>query len=247
MVKLGKWIGGGLGWAFGGPIGGLIGFFVGSFFDATTVRTNNSRNTTTSTSRNRTQRGDFMITFLVLSAAVMKADKVIKKSELDFVKKFLVSNFGEHQTKEALQVLKDLLNKEIPLDDVCMQIRMNMDNALKLQIIHYLYGIAQSDGEIHPLEIRIIEQIAIKIGLTQREHKSVMSMFVKETDSAYEILGIKKTSSIDEIKKAYRQMAIKHHPDKVANMGADIENAAKRKFQTINDAYNRIKAERNFK
>ena len=240
MVKLGKWIGGGLGWAFGGPIGALLGFFIGSFFDATTsVKT-------TSTNSGATQRGDFILSFLVLSAAVMKADKVIKKSELEFVKQFLRSNFGEKDQLEALQILKELLNKDIPLDDVCRQVKYNMSGPLKLQILHYLYGIAASDGEIHKDEILIIEQIAFKIGISARDHNSVKSMFIKETDSAYEILGVSRDSGIDEIKKAYRAMAVKYHPDKVANMGDDIQNAAKVKFQTLNEAYERIKKERGF-
>lgn len=241
MVKLGKWIGGGLGWAFGGPIGALLGFFIGSFFDAATI------NTSVSSSQGKTQRGDFILTFLVLSAAVMKADKVVKKSELDFVKRFLRSNFSETETKEALQILKDLLEKDIPLDDVCNQVRFSMSNPLKLQILHYLFGISAADGEVHKDEISVIEHIALKIGLTTNEFRSVKSMFVPETDSAYEILGISKNASEDEIKKAYRNMAVKHHPDKVANLGEDIQNAAKQKFQTINDAYNKIKKERGIK
>lgn len=239
MVKLGKWIGGGLGWAFGGPIGALLGFLLGSFFDIATV-------SSSQTSLNKgTQRGDFILTFLVLSAAVMKADKVIKKSELEFVKTFLKNNFGEQQTLGSLQILKELLEKDIPLDDVCKQVRFNMNSPLKLQIIHYLYDIAAADGEVHESEIRIIEEIAMKIGLSARDHNSVKSMFVKETDSAYEILGVSKSSTNDEIKKAYRSMAVKYHPDKVSNMGEDIQNAAKEKFQTLNDAYERIKKERN--
>lgn len=241
MVKLGKWIGGGLGWAFGGPIGALLGFFIGSFFDAATI------NTSVRSSQGKTQRGDFILTFLVLSAAVMKADKVVKKSELEFVKKFLRSNFSETETKEALQILKDLLEKDIPLDDVCNQVRFSMSNPLKLQILHYLFGISAADGEVHKDEISVIEHIALKIGLTTNEFRSVKSMFVPETDSAYEILGISKNASEDEIKKAYRNMAVKHHPDKVANLGEDIQNAAKQKFQTINDAYNKIKKERGIK
>ncbi|MBN2778893.1 MAG: TerB family tellurite resistance protein [Bacteroidales bacterium] len=241
MVKLGKWIGGGLGWAFGGPIGALLGFFIGSFFDVATI------NTSVSSSKGKTQRGDFILTFLVLSAAVMKADKVVKKSELEFVKKFLRSNFSETETKEALQILKDLLEKDIPLDDVCNQVRFSMSSPLKLQILHYLFGISAADGEVHKDEVSVIEHIALKIGLTSNEFKSVKSMFVPETDSAYEILGISKNASEDEIKKAYRNMAVKHHPDKVANLGEDIQNAAKQKFQTINDAYNKIKKERGIK
>jgi len=239
MVKLGKWIGGTLGWAFGGPIGGLIGFFLGTVLDSAKVSSSSSA------IRSETQRGDFILTFLVLSAAVMKADKVIKRSELNYVKNFLLTNFGEAQTKEALQVLKGLLEKDIPLDEVCQQVRVSMSAPLKLQIIHYLYGIANADREIHPNEISIIEQISIKIGLSMRDHNSVKSMFVKEIDSSYDILGITPAATNDEIKKAYRSMAVKYHPDKVANMGEDIENAAKRKFQTLNEAYEEIKKRRN--
>ncbi|PLX07442.1 MAG: molecular chaperone DnaJ [Marinilabiliales bacterium] len=241
MVKLGKWIGGGLGWAFGGPIGALLGFFIGSFFDAAKISTSRQRIDGT------TQRGDFILTFLVLSAAVMKADKIVKKSELDFVKRFLLRNFGEAQTREALKELKRLLETDIPIDEVCLQIRMNMPHALKLQILHYLFGISAADGEVHVSEVNIIEQIAIKIGLTRGDFSSVRSMFVQQTDSAYKILGVSKSSTNDEIKKAYRQMAIQHHPDKVANMGEDIENAAKKKFQAISDAYEKIKKERGIK
>lgn len=238
MVKLGKWIGGGLGWAFGGPIGALLGFFIGIIFDATTVSKGRRE------LNGGTQRGDFILTFLVLSAAVMKADKVIKKSELDFVKKFLITNFGEQHTAEALLVLKDLLNKDIPLDDVCKQVRYNMNHPLKLQIIHYLYGIAAADGEVHISEVEIIEQISIKIGLNPRDYNSIKSMFVVDTESSYEILGISRSATNDEIKKAYRSMAIKYHPDKVANLGDDIQNGAKAKFQTLSDAYEKIKKER---
>ena len=108
-----------------------------------------------------------------------------------------------------------------------------------------MYGIAAADGEIDISEIEIIERISMKIGLTQREHNSVKNMFVKETDSAYEILGVAKTASVDEIKKAYRKMAVQYHPDKVSTMGEEIQNAAKVKFQTLNEAYERIKKERN--
>jgi DnaJ like chaperone protein len=58
MVKLGKWIGGGLGWAFGGPIGGLLGFFIGSFFDSATISSSSQR------LDKSTQRGDFILTFM---------------------------------------------------------------------------------------------------------------------------------------------------------------------------------------
>lgn len=181
----------------------------------------------------------------MLSAAVMKADSRIKKSELNFVKNFLLVNFGKEDTIKALKTLKDLLNKDINIDEVCNEIRISMPGASKLQLIHYLYGIAKSDGHLDQREINIIETISRKIGLTQSEYNSVKYMFVENNDSAYEILGVPKSATNDEIKKAYRQMAVKYHPDKVSHLGEDVQNAAKQKFQKLNDAYNKIKKERN--
>lgn len=240
-MKIGKFVGAGLGWALLGPIGALLGFFVGSIFDipTSTVISSGGKGSRT------TQRGDFIATFLVLSAAVMKADNVVKKSELDFVKKFLLQNFGEKDTLEALQLLKEILNKDIPIDSVCTQVKYHMDKHLKLQIVHYLFGIALADGVLHSSELSVIEMISLKIGLNISEFNSIKAMFYESPDKSYEILGVSQDASNEDIKKAYRKMANKYHPDKVATMGEDVQNAAKVKFQTLNEAYEKIRKERN--
>ncbi len=228
-----KWILAILFWFIGGPIGAVIGFFLGSWFD--------NKNSYKSSSR-----GKFIYAFTMLSAAVMKADQKIKRSELDYVKSFLLANFGKDDTVQALKTLKEMLNKELNIDEVCYQIKLSMTESSKLQLIHYLYGIANADRNIDQREIRVIEEIAMKIGLSRAEHNSVKSMFIVQNDSAYEILGIHKSASNEEIKKAFRAMAVKHHPDKVSHLGEDVQNTAKLKFQKINDAYNQIKRERGF-
>ena len=122
-----KWILGGLTWVLTGPIGGLIGFFIGSAIDGLSGSSDNEQVKPSNRTR-RTEKGDFMVVLLTLSAAVMKADNIVKKSELEYVKAFLVQNFGKEKTLKALQLLKPMLNAEIPLDDVCRQIRYNMNN-----------------------------------------------------------------------------------------------------------------------
>ena len=57
----------------------------------------------------------------------------------------------------------------------------------------------------------------------------------------YEVLGVDKNASPDEIKKAYRRMAMKYHPDKVNNLGEDMKKSATEKFRSINAAYENIK------
>ncbi|MBR4584587.1 MAG: TerB family tellurite resistance protein [Bacteroidales bacterium] len=240
-----KWILGGLTWVLTGPIGGLIGFFIGSAIDGLSGSSDNEQVKPSNRTR-RTEKGDFMVVLLTLSAAVMKADNIVKKSELEYVKAFLVQNFGKEKTLKALQLLKPMLNAEIPLDDVCRQIRYNMNNSLKLQLLHYLFGIANADNEIVKEELDVLKRIATGIGISDYDFNSIKSMFiVVGKDSDYEILGITKDATNEEVKKAYKKMAMKHHPDKVAGMGEEVTRKATEKFQAINEAYDRIKKERN--
>jgi DnaJ like chaperone protein len=238
MANFVKWIGGGLGWAVSGPIGGLIGFFLGTLVDSistTSVQVSTKKSTT----------GDYAISLMVLIAAVMKADGKVVKAELDYVKKFLVQNFGYDGAQEALTLLKDLLKQEIPVQDVCHQISLKVDYPSRLQLLHFLYGLSHSDGRMETPELRLIDLIANSLGIKASDNDSIKSMFVTETiDSAFKILEIEQTATNEEIKKAYRRMAVKYHPDKVAYLGDEFKHAAHEKFQKLNEAYEKIKKER---
>ncbi len=236
MGKFGKWIGAGLGWAFGGPLGAIFGFAVGSFIDATKVEVIHGEHTTTP--------GDFVASLLVLVAAIMKADGRVVRSELDYVKKYFVQAFGTTAASEALQMLRDILKQNINVSEISQQIRHRMDYSSRLQLLHFLYGIANADGRIDPVELKLIEQIAYYLGISSTDSGSIKNMFIKSTDSAYIILGVDRTATDEEIKKAYRKLAVKYHPDKVNYLGEDIRKKANEKFQHINEAYEAIKKER---
>ncbi len=241
MAKFGKWVGGGLGWAFGGPIGAIFGFVVGSMFDGGQEAIKRGA-TGYST---RTTTGGYVMSLLVLVAAVMKADGKVLKSELDYVKKFLVHNFGEDSAQEAIRMLRDLLQQTIPVNEVCRQIQANMNYSARLQLVHFLFGIAQADGKVDKGESELIDQICNLMGIQRNDYESIQAMFIPNTDSDYKILEIERTANDEEVKKAYRRMAMKFHPDKVSTLGEEIQNAAKEKFQKVNQAYENIKKERN--
>jgi DnaJ like chaperone protein len=244
----GKWIGGGLGWAFGGPIGGILGFIFGSMVDGMqSGEYAYSGQTTMSPDADRTRRADFSISLLTLASAVMKADGQVLKSELEYVKRFLVQQFGQEEAERQLLLLRDILKQEIPLHDVCFQIRDMMGYPSRLQLLHFLFGLAGADGHHAPSEVDLIQTIARYMSISETDYQSVRAMFIKDLGGPYKILGVAPDATEEEIKKAYRQAAITHHPDKVAHLGDDVQHAAKEKFQQINAAYEEIKKQKGIK
>jgi DnaJ like chaperone protein len=237
MRKFGKWIGAGMGWTIGGPIGAILGFALGSFVDASNLEKFNDKNVNTTT-------GDFIVSLLVILAAVMKADQKVMRSELGFIKNYLIKAFGEEEAHEMLRILRDVLKQDIPLNDVTRQIRSRMDYPSRLQLMHLIFNLAMADGTIVQSELNQLEQIAHDLGINEADTVSLKNMFVKSTDWAYRVLEINTTATIEEIKKAYRQLALKNHPDKVAYLGEEIKSKAQEKFQKISDAYETIKKER---
>ncbi len=243
MAKFGKWIGGGLGWAVGGPIGAIFGFIIGSIVDGSTTELQTGKGKTTGYS-GRTTTGGYVMSLLVLTAAVMKADGKVVKSELDYVKKFMVQNFGAPSAQEAVKMLRDILKQSIPVNEVCRQIKTNMNYSARLQLVHFLFGIAQADGHVDETERKLIENICREMGIGSSDFESIQAMFVRNIDADYKILEIDKNASDNELKKAYRRMAMKYHPDKVSHLGNDFQKAAQDKFQKVNQAYENIKKER---
>lgn len=231
----GKWIGGGLGWAFGGPIGALLGFAFGSMFDGTKV---------TRPAGGGAGSNDFVVSLLVLTAAVMKADGKVTRSELDFVKQFLVRNFGSQRAAEYVKMLGEIVKQNFNVQEMGMQIRQYMDYSSRLMLLQYLFGVAMSDGKAGNDEIALIDQISNYMGISSSDYASIKAMFIKETDSAYKILEVSPDATNDEVKKAYRELAKKYHPDKVAHLGEDVKKAAEEKITQLNAAYDAVKERR---
>lgn len=234
-----KWLWGGLGWAMGGPIGGILGFAIGS------MSASGPRSTGRAPGRHvRTGPGDFGVSMMVLLAAVMRADDKLLKSELVYVQQFFNTTFGAQYTRERMLLFKDLLKQDFNLQEVTRQIRGNMDAAARLQLLHLLFGLAQADGELAESEIAIINEISGFLGITVDDYESIRAMFIKSADSAYKILEIEPDADIGTVKKAYRRMANKYHPDKVSHLGTEFTSIAEEKFKAINEAYQQIKSQK---
>ena len=269
-----KWIGGFLGWVAWGPIGALIGYLLGKAVDTyidgahqlpggdgweqrqsgqgsyrqQTGQGPYDRGTSTQSRQGRytadEQRNSFFVSLLVLSSAVIKADGRTHPAELRTVREFIRTNFGEQAASQAEQILQRLDSQQVNIYSVGGQIAANMNYSQRLQLFQYLVSIATSDGDFSASEKSVLEAIASAIRLTSTDTASIIAMYYKEADSAYTVLEISPSATDDEVRSAYRRMAMKYHPDRVATLGPEVQKAAEEKFKKIQEAYATIKKQR---
>jgi len=246
MAGFVKWISAGLGWALGGPIGAILGYALGSAFQGFSEQDIDEYKQSRQ-GYSGTQSGDFEISLLILSAAVIKADGKVLQSELDYVRNYFIQMYGKERANQSFRLFKEIINnKNISIRQVSQQIAQHMDHASRLQLVHFLFGIAKADGYVSDEEVDKIKTISGYLYVSINDFNSIKAMFVDDTESAYKILEVSKSSSPEEIKKAYRRLARKYHPDRVQHLGEEHVQGAKEKFQNIQEAYNKIKKEKQF-
>ncbi|AOW20896.1 TerB family tellurite resistance protein [Urechidicola croceus] len=250
MGNFTKYLGATLGWSFGGPIGGIIGFVLGSFIDGFSsddLRQEETygRTRTTRDPRMATQPGDFEISLLILAAVVIKADGKVDKRELSYVRRHFNQMYGATRANHAFKLFNGIIkNNNISTRQVCLQIRQNMTHASRLQLIHFLFGIAKADDFVSELEVNMIHKIAGYLSISNYDFESIKAMFYSGVNNAYKILEIEKSASDAEVKKAYRKLVKKHHPDKLQHLGKEHLKGAEEKFRQIQKAYEDIQKER---
>ena len=230
-----KWLGAAAGWFFGGPIGAIVGLYIGSKFSG---------------GRMNSQKA-FEISLLILSSVVIKADGKVLKSELDYVKKFFTNTFGVKKSNEYFRMFNNLNKQDLnsKLRQVCLQLNGNINHSSRLEIVHFLFGVAAADNEIHPKEIETIKRIANYMNINPYDFESIKSMLLangtSNSENWYKILGLTKNATDADVKKAYRKMAVKYHPDKLIGVSEDIKNLAEEKFLAVKEAYEQIMKSRN--
>ena len=230
-MSFNKWIGAGAGWFFGGPIGAIIGYYIGkSLF-----------------SGKNDQHKAYEVSLLILSSLVIKADGKVLRKELDYVKMFFTNTFGQNKANQYFKIFNTLNKQSLSsqLRSICLQLNSHVNHAARLEIIHFLFGVAASDGDIHPSELNLIKKISSYLNINQYDFQSIKAMFGSSDKSSnleeyFKILELKSNASIDEVKKAYRKMAMKYHPDKLEGVSDDIKRLAEEKFLKVKEAYDAI-------
>ena len=263
-MGIGKWIGGALGFIQFGPLGALAGFALGSLFDNMFDQGSMSAgdgqpygggtygggtySQETYRQDSKGQRNSFLFSMLVMASYIIRADNKIMHSEMEYVRQFLRANFGEQAVSEGEEILLNLFEQRKKMDasnpqafkntiaQCGQQIAMYMNYSERLQMLNFLVQIAKADGSVVTEEINALKEVAVAMGLNVSDVDSALSLGGTTLEEAYKVLEISPDATDEEVRKAYRKLALEHHPDKVETLGEDIKKAAEQKFKQINEA-----------
>ena len=265
-MSAGKWIGGILGFMSGGALGALAGVALGALFDYGLKAVNNDSERRDGgfgqgfgdgeeTRRQlyyEGQRNSFLFSLLVLASYIIKADGKVMHSEMELVRNFLRMNFGENAVEQGNRILLKLFEEQKRMEErapgsfrsvireSCSQIAANMDYSQRLQLLDFLVMISRADGFMAGDEVKALKDVAYCMGISDSDIDSMLKLRGDSLEDAYAVLGVSPDASDDEVRRAYRALALKHHPDRVATLGEDIRRAAEKKFKEINDAKEKI-------
>lgn len=263
-MGIGKWIGGIAGFMAFGPLGALAGYALGALVENVNDKIEKGggvfeQNGGEIAEERYGQRNSFLFSLLVMASYIIRADGKVMHSEMEYVRRFLRLNFGSVAESEGNQILLRLFDERKRMDsanpnafrttiqDCGAQIRNNMTYEQRLQLLEFLATIAKSDGNVCKEEVAALKEVAFSMGLSDTEVDSMLSLGGESLDEAYKVLEIDSSATDDEVKAAYRKMALKHHPDRVATLGEDVRKAAEEKFQKINSAKEKIFSARGMK
>ena len=228
--------------------GAILGFIVGNIIDNM-----NAGKTYTSGGRifgrgpSQNVPAEFELKLLTLASVVIKADGKVEQSELDFVRRYFVQAYGKERANTTFRLFNEQIKKSgVSGSTIARELKMRLTYETRLQVIHFLFSVANADGLVSESEVQQLSQIAQAFAINQRDFGSIKAMFFDKPDRAYEILEVPKTATVAEIKKAYRTMVKKYHPDKLQDMDEAYRKGAEEKFRAVQEAYERIQKERGF-
>lgn len=227
----GSAVGGIMGFMFAGPLGAIAGIYLGKAFDQ----------------NKSTQRIEpkavFQINLIAILSYMARVDgRVDEKEVRAILEMFRRMGYGPAQMGTIQQTLQFSLQQPIQLGEVCRNFTRATSYQERLMLLRMVYVVVMADGVVHPAEKKAIEEIVVYFQITVEDFRAIQGEFIKDVDDSkyYKVLGLNKGATKAEIKRAYRKLALSHHPDRVAHLGPEYAKIATEKFKDINEAYQKV-------
>lgn len=263
MAWFGKIIGGLVGFSLGGPIGMIAGVAFGNLFDKAEPYDNSYSKTKYyefgQRRMNRTEQRNmlFFVGVFSLLARLSQADSNVSKEERAAVNKFINEDLGlDAASKDAARrVFEAALVNGGTVEQFARQLysAFNHDQAILQLTLDALFKVGFADGSLSREEENIIKQVIAIFRFSPSYFNGMKNKYssqsISSLSSAYSLLGLNSNATDSEVKKAYRKLSIEYHPDSIASKGLpeEFSKMASEKFREIQEAYEKIKKERNIK
>ena len=194
---------------------------------------------------------NFLACLIGLSISVARVGGPVKVSHIETMKRFFRESFPfPAADQDLIQRIVDEMfaaQDRIDVQGLCAYYAAVSTYEGRLLLLRLLYEIARADADgVTRSEEDLIHRIALSLGLAEAAFRQVRAEFVREASRAYAILGVNADASVEEIRKAYRALAIQNHPDRVANLGSEFVKVAEEKFKRIQEAYEEVRREKGF-
>lgn len=185
---------------------------------------------------------DFRVKLMVLSVSVLKTDKQNHLTGQNFIRKYFVERYGIAETNRIIREYnRNPKYKSMGLETVATSIGHTMDYEYRLSVLHFIFSLAQADQVFSHVENKKIRQIATLLKISPDDFDRLKSIYIEPTFNSHQVLGVSKDATVQEVKRAYRRLAKKYHPDRLGAVDPKTRDKASKKFQQVQKAYEDLK------
>ena len=235
MTIWGKIIGSATGFAFGGPIGALLGGAAGHALDKFKTKQKLPQELAL-------KQIGFTIGVIVLSAKMAKADGKVTKSEIKAFKEKI--NVPDNEIKNVARLWDQAKETTDGFEVYAKQISnlLEKNSSVLEELLNLLVIIAEADGKITKLEKKYLREVSNIFGFSDQEFERICSSKLNSYIDPYQTLGVSKDTPLEEIKKKWKTLAMKHHPDRLISQGMpkDLIETHTYRLKEINNAWDLI-------